>query len=69
MVAAMGMGAGHVPIINPQNKIRRLTPVEVSRLQTIPDWYRWECSDTQIYMMCGNGWNIETIVHILKFMK
>ena len=50
-------------------RIRRLTPTECSRLQTIPEWYRWECSDTQAYRMLGNGWNIETIVHILKFMK
>ena len=50
-------------------KIRRLTPTECSRLQTIPEWYRWECSDTQAYRMLGNGWNIETIVQILKFMK
>lgn len=49
--------------------VRRLTPTEVSRLQTIPDWYVWKCSDTQIYKMCGNGWNIETIVHILKIME
>lgn len=50
-------------------RIRRLTPTECSRLQTIPEWYRWECSETQAYKMLGNGWNIETIVHILKFMK
>lgn len=56
-------------ILSQASRIRRLTPTEVSRLQTVPDWYRWECSDTQIYKMCGNGWNIETIVHILKFMK
>ena len=69
MVAAIGMGGGHAPIINPNKRIRRLTPTECSRLQTIPEWYRWECSDTQAYRMLGNGWNIETIVHILKFMK
>ena len=50
-------------------RIRRLTPTECARLQTIPEWYRWECSDTQEYKMLGNGWNIETIVHILNFMK
>lgn len=50
-------------------RIRRLTPVECSRLQTIPSWYRWECSDTQIYKMLGNGWTVDVIVHILSFMK
>lgn len=46
--------------------IRRLTPTECSRLQTIPDWYEWICSDTQIYKQCGNGWTIEVIKHILS---
>ena len=51
-----------------QSKIRRLTPIEVSRLQTIPDWYIWKCSDTQIYRMCGNGWTVDVIVWILSFL-
>lgn len=49
--------------------IRRLTPVECSRLQTVPSWYRWKCSDTQIYKMLGNGWTVDVIVHILSFIK
>jgi len=48
-------------------KYRRLTPIEVSRLQTIPEWYKWQCSDTQIYKMCGNGWTCNTIIHILSY--
>lgn len=47
-------------------RIRRLTPTECSRLQTIPDWYEWIVSDTQIYKQCGNGWTIEVIKHILS---
>ena len=54
-------------IIN--NRIRRLTPTECARLQTIPEQYRWECSETQQYKMCGNGWTIEVIKHIFSFMK
>lgn len=50
-------------------RIRRLTPIECSRLQTVPSWYRWECSDTQIYKMLGNGWTVDVIVHILSFMR
>lgn len=46
--------------------IRRLTPTECARLQTIPDWYEWIVSDTQIYKQCGNGWTIEVIKHILS---
>ena len=46
--------------------LRRLTPTECARLQTIPDWYEWVVSDTQIYRMCGNGWTVRVIEHILK---
>lgn len=46
-------------------KLRRLTPTECARLQTIPDWYKWVVSDTQIYRMLGNGWTVEVIKHIL----
>ena len=51
------------------NRIRRLTPTECVRLQTVPEWYRWECSETQQYKMCGNGWTIEVIKHIFSFMN
>lgn len=47
-------------------KLRRLTPRECARLQTVPDWYEWGVSDTQIYRMCGNGWTVRVIEHILK---
>lgn len=46
--------------------LRRLTPVECARLQTVPSWYEWIVSDTQIYRMCGNGWTVRVIEHILK---
>ena len=51
------------------SRIRRLTPTECARLQTIPNWYKWECSDTQIYRMCGNGWTVDIIAHIFSFIK
>lgn len=52
-----------------QNIVRRLTPTECARLQTIPDWYKWECSNTQQYKMLGNGWTVEVIKHIFSFLK
>ncbi|WAX09272.1 methyltransferase [Bacteroides phage BT528P2] len=51
------------------DRIRRLTPTECARLQTIPYWYKWECSDTQAYKMLGNGWTVAVIYHILSFIK
>ena len=46
--------------------IRRLTPIECERLQTVPDNYTSIVSDTQRYKMLGNGWTIDVICHILK---
>lgn len=53
-------------ILDGEYKLRRLTPVECARLQTVPSWYEWVVSDTQIYRMCGNGWTVRVIEHILK---
>lgn len=50
-------------------RIRRITPTECARLQTIPDWYKWKCSETQQYRMLGNGWTVEVIKHIFSFMR
>ena len=56
-------------IIDPENfQFRYLTPNEYSKLQCVPSWYVWDASKTQIYNMCGNGWNIEVIKHILQFL-
>jgi site-specific DNA-cytosine methylase len=49
--------------------LRRLTPTECARLQTIPDWYIWDVSDTQVYKLLGNGFTIEVIKHILSYYK
>lgn len=113
LVAAMGMGGGHIPMVVKRevlvkNKndekglpfrpyriydadgispsicashqcheiriehneiVRRITPTEAARLQTIPEWYKWECSATQQYTMLGNGWTVEVIKHIFSFLK
>lgn len=53
---------GMTLVDNGNFRIRRLTPTECARLQTVPEWYVWDgISDTQRYKMLGNGWNIETI--------
>ena len=64
-----GLSSGSNAVFIPKtDSIRRLTPIECSRLQTIPDWYKWECSDSQIYRMLGNGWTVEVIMWIFGFM-
>lgn len=49
-----------------RNLCRKLTPGEYRKLQTIPDWYKMDVSDIQIYNMCGDGWTIDVIKHLLK---
>lgn len=62
--------AGNAPNVGETAEIfRRLTVAECSRLQTVPDWYEWRCSETQAYTMLGNGWTIEVIKHIFQFIN
>lgn len=61
---------GMTLVDNGNFRICRLTPTECARLQTVPEWYVWDgISDTQRYKMLGNGWNIETIKHIFKYIE
>ena len=56
----------------PDYRIRRLTPIEVCRLQGVADDYFFDengnqmTADTNIYKMCGNGWTIPMIAHLLE---
>lgn len=48
--------------------IRRLTPTECKRLQTVPEDYEFVTSETRQYQNLGNGWCIEVIKHIFSFI-
>lgn len=48
--------------------IRKLTPIECERLQTLPDNYTEGISNTQRYKCIGNGWTAEVIIHILSYI-
>ena len=58
-----------------QGYIRKLTPIECERLQTLPDNYTLTevdgktISDTRRYRALGNGWTVDVIAHILGFLK
>ena len=51
------------------SRIRRLTPLECERLQTIADNYTNHVSDSQRYKMLGNGWTVDVIAHIFNYIK
>ncbi len=49
--------------------IRRLTPVECERLQTLPDNYTAGVAETYRYEMIGNGWTVDVLAGIFKNLK
>jgi DNA-cytosine methyltransferase len=65
------MGGGHrEPKVNTsETTYRKLTPIEVERLQTISDGYTEGVSNTQRYKMLGNSWTADVIAHIFKGLK
>jgi len=56
-------------IANITSRIRRLTPTECERLQTVADNYTNHVSDSQRYKMLGNGWTISVVAHIFSYIK
>lgn len=46
--------------------IRKLTPVECERLQTLPDNWTEGVSNTQRYKAIGNGWTVDVITWIFS---
>lgn len=50
-------------------RIRKLTPIECERLQTLPDNYTEWVSDSQRYKMLWNWWTVDVVAHIFSFIK
>lgn len=49
--------------------IRKLTPIECERLQTLPDnWSEW-VSNNQRYKAIWNWWTVDVIAHIFSYIK
>ena len=67
LTANMGTGGHNVPLKS-KNLEDKLSPVECERLQGVPDNYTNHVSNTQRYKMLGNGWTVDVIAHIFKFM-
>ena len=63
------LDTGNTNAIDIGDKVRRLTPIECERLQTVKDNYTNHVSDSQRYKMLGNGWTVEVITHIFKYIK
>lgn len=51
-------------------RIRKLTPNECEKLQTVPlNYTDCDLSDIHRYSMLGNGWTVDVIAHIFKGLK
>ena len=50
-------------------RVRKLTPVEYERLQTLPNNYTAGVADSHRYTAIGNGWTVDVIAHILNGLK
>ena len=48
--------------------IRYITVRECERCMGLPDGYTSVVSNTQAYKQLGNGWNVDTIVHIFGYI-
>ena len=70
-LGAMGGGRGAKTGLYETTKgiYRKLHPIEVERLQSLPDGYTEGVSNTQRYKCLGNGFNCAVIKHILKNIK
>ena len=69
-LSALGGGGGaKTGLYNIEHRIRRLTPVECERLQTVPEGYTSQVSDTQRYRILGNGWTIDVVAYIFSFIS
>ena len=49
--------------------LRRATPIECERLQTLPDGYTEGIGEAQRYACLGNAWTVDVIAHILGKLK
>lgn len=56
-------------VVFDNDRLRYITPLEYERLQTLPDNYTAILPKNKRYEVIGDGWNIETIKHILKQME
>jgi DNA (cytosine-5)-methyltransferase 3A len=62
------LDTGNTNAVEYKSNIRRLTPLECERLQTVADNYTNHVSDSQRYKMLGNGWTVDVIAHIFKYL-
>lgn len=66
---ADGDGGHRAKKVYQDGRCRRLMPIEYERLQTLPDNFTNNISDSARYSAVGNGWTVDILAHIFKNMQ
>lgn len=65
-----GLPPGRYPnAFDMKDKFRYLTPVEMCRLQTLPDDYLDGIAPNTAMSLAGNGWTVDVIAHLLRSIE
>ena len=64
-----GDGGNRQKKIYQDGRCRKLMPIEYERLQTLPDNYTDCVADCHRYSAVGNGWTVDVIAHIFKYIE
>lgn len=54
--------------VSKNGSVRRYTPKECERLQTLPEGYTEGISNSQRYKALGNAWTVDVIAHIFSYL-
>ena len=69
LTANMGMGGHNVPIIKDRKGIRKLTPLECTRVQGFPENYKLpQIADSALYKQLGNSVSVPVIEAVARQM-
>lgn len=64
--ARMGTGGNNMPLVNNNEIVRRLTPLECERLQGFPDEWTEGQADTHRYKQMGNAVAVPVVEWIIQ---
>lgn len=64
-----GDGGNRQKKVFQNGKCRKFTPLEYERMQTLSDNYTDCVCDSKRYTGVGNGWTVDIVAHIFKYIK
>ena len=61
-----GGGGGKTGLYLFGGEVKSLSRSGVAKMQTIPEWYYFPCSDQMAISLMGNGWTVSVISHLIR---